>query len=75
MGAGAIVFSKSCMSLPAASASAERRFLSKPGGLRGPSVAVWNGPGLHRSPQQHPGGTAANPQLQSGAGLRPGRVL
>lgn len=57
--------SKSCVSLPAfLCLSAERRFLPETGGLTGSSVAVGNGPRLHRGPQQHPGGTAANPQLQ-----------
>lgn len=52
------------MSLPAPSPhlATECGFLSQPGRLGGPSITVRNGPGLHRIPQQHPGGTADNLQ-------------
>lgn len=46
------------MSLPAPTPhlTTECSFLSEPGCLRGSSVSVRNGPGLHLIPDQHPGG-------------------
>lgn len=60
MCSGGIVFLNSCMSLPAPSPhfTTECSFLPQPDCLRGSSIAIRNGPGLHHIPQQHPGGTA-----------------
>lgn len=60
MCSGAIVFLNSCMSLPAPTPhfTTECSFLPQPDCLRGSSITIRNGPGLHHIPQQHPGGTA-----------------
>lgn len=59
---GAIVFSNSdlYMSLPDPTPvlATECSFLSQSGCLRGSSITIRNGSGLHVIPQQHPGGTA-----------------
>lgn len=59
---GVIVFFNSCMSLPVPTPhlAIECSFLPQPGRLRGSSIPVRNGPGLHHITQQHPGGTADN---------------